>query len=67
MTQTSKRLTERQVMRRPVSLASDAPLVDVCLWQLVKEYGELVATRSKLPGIDASLLYLGHQSCLGVA
>eukprot|EP00435_Cladocopium_sp_Y103_P019436 s3431_g4.t1 len=60
MKQISKRQTERQVMRRPVSLASDAPLVDVSLWQLVAEYGELVAARGKLPGIEASLLNLDN-------
>eukprot|EP00913_Durusdinium_trenchii_P003452 g3196.t1 len=60
MKQISSRQTERDVKRRAVSLVSDAPLADVCLWQLTSQYGQLVAARGTLPGIDASLANLDN-------
>lgn len=51
--------TERDVKRRPLSLVSDAPVADVCLWQLVAQYRSLVTSREKWYGIDASLKFLG--------
>jgi len=50
----------RDVKRRPLSLVSDAPLADVCLWQLVAQYRSLVTSREKCYGIDASLKKLDN-------
>ena len=58
MTQTSARKTERSVLRRSVSLAYDAPMADVCLWQQIARYRTLVAARGQLSEIDASLRWL---------
>jgi len=52
--------TERDVKRRPLSLVSDAPVADVCLWQLVAQYRSLVTSREKWYGIDASLKKLDN-------